>query len=179
MRFSGTVPHRGGNAGGCVYQWGARQRMVSTLSIRVSAKFSQWMARTVKSVAALKGIVSSLSGDWLKRMEKSGINASVKFFEMTTISGAGRLKKASRNCGLIPLVNLIRMDPVKRKGGIKARRLIAATSVDYMSSLLGLRESSCDCPVSALNSFPLGIKVLILSRSSISTIHLFISLMKP
>ena len=30
-------------------------------------------------------------------------------------------------------LNLIRLDPVKRKGGIKARRLIAATSDDYLS----------------------------------------------
>jgi hypothetical protein len=30
------------------------------------------------------------------------------------------------------------MDPVKRKGGIKARRLIAATSDRYRAELLGL-----------------------------------------
>ena len=36
-------------------------------------------------------------------------------------------------------LNLIRLDPVKRKGGIKARRLIAATSDDYRAELLGLR----------------------------------------
>lgn len=35
-------------------------------------------------------------------------------------------------------MNLIRLDPVKRKGGIKIRRLIAAISEDYMSALLGL-----------------------------------------
>lgn len=35
-------------------------------------------------------------------------------------------------------LNLIRLDPVKRKGGIKARRLIAATSDDYRAELLGL-----------------------------------------
>lgn len=35
-------------------------------------------------------------------------------------------------------MNMIRLDPVKRKGGIKIRRLIAAISEDYMSSLLGL-----------------------------------------
>ncbi len=33
---------------------------------------------------------------------------------------------------------LIRLDPVKRKGGIKARRLIAATSDLYRAQLLGL-----------------------------------------
>jgi len=35
-------------------------------------------------------------------------------------------------------LNLIRLDPVKRKGGIKARRLIAATSDAYRAELLGL-----------------------------------------
>ena len=35
-------------------------------------------------------------------------------------------------------LNLIRMDPVKRKGGIKARRIIAATSDNYRAHLLGL-----------------------------------------
>lgn len=35
-------------------------------------------------------------------------------------------------------LNLIRLDPLKRKGGIKARRLIAATSDLYRSLLLGL-----------------------------------------
>ena len=35
-------------------------------------------------------------------------------------------------------LNLIRLDPVKRKGGIKAKRLIAATSDLYRAQLLGL-----------------------------------------
>ena len=35
-------------------------------------------------------------------------------------------------------LNLIRMDPIKRKGGIKARRLIAATSDNYRTELFGL-----------------------------------------
>ena len=35
-------------------------------------------------------------------------------------------------------LNLIRLDPVKRKGGIKARRLIAATSDIYRAELFGL-----------------------------------------
>jgi len=34
--------------------------------------------------------------------------------------------------------HLIRMGPVKRKGGIKARRLIAATSDNYRAELFGL-----------------------------------------
>jgi len=34
-------------------------------------------------------------------------------------------------------LNLIRLDPVRRKGGIKARRLIAATSDAYRAELLG------------------------------------------
>jgi hypothetical protein len=35
-------------------------------------------------------------------------------------------------------LNLIRMDPVKRKGGLKARRLIAAISDNHRAKLLGL-----------------------------------------
>lgn len=35
-------------------------------------------------------------------------------------------------------LNLIRLDPVKRKGGLKVRRLIAATSDNYRAELLGL-----------------------------------------
>lgn len=35
-------------------------------------------------------------------------------------------------------LNLIRLDPVKRKGGIKARRLTAATPDLYRAQLLGL-----------------------------------------
>jgi pyridoxine 5'-phosphate synthase PdxJ len=37
-------------------------------------------------------------------------------------------------------LNLIRLDPIKRKGGIKARRLIAATSDHYREHLLGWLE---------------------------------------
>lgn len=36
-------------------------------------------------------------------------------------------------------LNLIRLDPTQRKGGIKARRLIAATSDSYRAQLLGLQ----------------------------------------
>ena len=35
-------------------------------------------------------------------------------------------------------LNLIRLDPIKRKGGLKVRRLIAATSDSYRAELLGL-----------------------------------------
>lgn len=35
-------------------------------------------------------------------------------------------------------LNLIRLDPIKRKGGLKVRRLIAATSDAYRAQLLGL-----------------------------------------
>jgi hypothetical protein len=35
-------------------------------------------------------------------------------------------------------MNLIRLDPIKRKSGLKVRRLIAATSDAYRGQLLGL-----------------------------------------
>jgi predicted transposase YbfD/YdcC len=51
-----------------------------------------------------------------------------------------RTGSAAHNLAVLKHItlNLIRMDPVKRKGGIKARRLIAATSDRYRAELLGL-----------------------------------------
>lgn len=51
-----------------------------------------------------------------------------------------RTKAAAHNLAVLKHItlNLIRIDPVKRKGGIKARRLIAATSDLYRTQLLGL-----------------------------------------
>lgn len=51
-----------------------------------------------------------------------------------------RTKAAAHNLAVLRHItlNLIRLDPVKRKGGIKARRLIAATSDIYRAQLLGL-----------------------------------------
>jgi len=52
-----------------------------------------------------------------------------------------RTNAAAHNLAVLKHItlNLIRLDPVKRKGGIKARRLIAATSDAYRAELLGLR----------------------------------------
>jgi len=52
-----------------------------------------------------------------------------------------RTKAAAHNLAIVRhiTVNLIRLDPIKRKGGIKARRLIAATSDSYRAELLGLK----------------------------------------
>ncbi len=51
-----------------------------------------------------------------------------------------RTKGAAHNLALLKHItrNLIRLAPIKRKGGIKARRLIAATSDLYRTQLLGL-----------------------------------------
>lgn len=51
-----------------------------------------------------------------------------------------RTGHAAHNLAILKHItlNLIRLDPVKRKGGIKARRFIAATSDRYRSELLGL-----------------------------------------
>jgi predicted transposase YbfD/YdcC len=51
-----------------------------------------------------------------------------------------RTKAAAHNLAVLKHItlNLIRLDPVKRKGGVKARRLIAATSDLYRAQLLGL-----------------------------------------
>lgn len=47
---------------------------------------------------------------------------------------------AAHNLAILKQItlNLIRLDPIKRKGGIKARRFIAATSDLYREHLLGL-----------------------------------------
>ena len=52
-----------------------------------------------------------------------------------------RTKAAAHNLAVVRHItlNLIRLDPIKRKGGIKARRLIAATSDSYRVELLGLK----------------------------------------
>lgn len=51
-----------------------------------------------------------------------------------------RTKAAAHNLAVLKHItlNLLRLDPVKRKGGIKARRLIAATSDLYRAHLIGL-----------------------------------------
>jgi len=51
-----------------------------------------------------------------------------------------RTKHAAHNLAILKHItlNLIRLDPIKRKGGIKARRFIAATSDSYREHLLGL-----------------------------------------
>lgn len=52
-----------------------------------------------------------------------------------------RTGHAAHNLAILKHItlNLIRLDPIKRKGGIKARRFIAATSDAYREHLLGLR----------------------------------------
>ena len=51
-----------------------------------------------------------------------------------------RARQAARNLAALKQIteNLIRSDPVKRKGGVRARRFVAAISDDYRSHLLGL-----------------------------------------
>ena len=51
-----------------------------------------------------------------------------------------RTGHAAHNLAILKHItlNLIRLDPIPRKGGIKARRLIAATSDSYRAQLLGL-----------------------------------------
>ncbi len=51
-----------------------------------------------------------------------------------------RTGHAAHNLAILKHItlNLIRLDPIKRKGGIKARRFIAATSDNYREHLLGL-----------------------------------------
>jgi predicted transposase YbfD/YdcC len=52
-----------------------------------------------------------------------------------------RTKNAAHNMAVLKHItlNLIRLDPIKRQGGIKARRFIAATSENYREQLLGLK----------------------------------------
>jgi len=52
-----------------------------------------------------------------------------------------RTKAAAHNLAVLRHItlNLIRLDPIKRKGGIKARRFIAAASDRYRAELLGLK----------------------------------------
>ena len=51
-----------------------------------------------------------------------------------------RSKHAAHNLAILKHItlNFIHLDPIKRQGGIKARRFIAATSDSYREHLLGL-----------------------------------------
>ncbi|GHT96901.1 hypothetical protein AGMMS49545_23230 [Betaproteobacteria bacterium] len=51
-----------------------------------------------------------------------------------------RTRHAAHNLAVLKHItlNLIRLDPIPRKGGIKLRRLIAATSDAYRAQLFGL-----------------------------------------
>jgi len=51
-----------------------------------------------------------------------------------------RSKYSAQNLALLKHItlNLIRLDPIQRKSGVKARRLIAATPDTYRAGLLGL-----------------------------------------
>jgi len=51
-----------------------------------------------------------------------------------------RTRAAAHNLAVLKHItlNLIRLDPVKRKESIKTRRIIAATSDRYRAELLGL-----------------------------------------
>jgi hypothetical protein len=51
----------------------------------------------------------------------------------------------------IPL-NLIRLDPIKRKGGLRARQLMALTSDNYRAQLLGLARTFMRLPTSSYDA---------------------------
>lgn len=53
-----------------------------------------------------------------------------------------RVKNAGANLAILRrmVLNLFRLDTSKRKGGIYTRRILAASSDSYRSTLLGLRE---------------------------------------
>jgi hypothetical protein len=63
-----------------------------------------------------------------------------------------RTKHAAHNLAVLKhmTVNLIRLDPIPRKGGIKLRRLIAANLISIAHTCPAWRCSgklgSCDCP---------------------------------
>lgn len=52
-----------------------------------------------------------------------------------------RTKAAAHNLAVLKHItlNLIRLDPIKRKGSIKTRRIIAASSDRYRKQLFGLK----------------------------------------
>jgi len=44
------------------------------------------------------------------------------------------------------VLNLIRVAPSRRKGGLKVQRLVASTSGNDRAEILGLVQDSCACP---------------------------------
>jgi len=61
-----------------------------------------------------------------------------------------RTQYAAHNLAVLKqlVLNLFRLDPTGKKGGIKTRRLVASTSDTYRAALLGLGQPSSDCPAS-------------------------------
>jgi hypothetical protein len=55
-------------------------------------------------------------------------------------------------------LNRLRLDPARRKASLKVRRLIAASSDDYLPQLLDLVWDSCDCPDEVHRSCSLGVE---------------------
>ncbi len=77
---------------------------------------------------------SALTGPWRTDIH-SVVDVSFNDHQMRA-----RTKAAAQNLSVLKHItlNLIRLDPVKRKGSIKTRRIIAATSDLYPVQLLGL-----------------------------------------
>lgn len=72
-----------------------------------------------------------------KRRDTADLHAGVKTLREVLRARTGH---AAHNLAVLKHItlNLIRLDPTPRKGGIKVRRLIAATSDLYRAQLLGL-----------------------------------------
>ncbi len=58
------------------------------------------------------------------------------------------VKNAEVNLAIVRrlVLNLFRLDTSKRKGGIRTRRILAASSDSYRETLLSLAGILCDCP---------------------------------
>lgn len=91
--------------------------------------------------------ISSLPADAERLNRSVGLHWRVEnslHWCMDVVFGDDRMRartdNAAHNFAVIRhfALNLIRLAPVKRKGGLKVRRLIAATSDAYRAEILGL-----------------------------------------
>jgi len=88
---------------------------------------------------------------------------------------AGKAWMFGRNFAL----NRIHLALVKRKGGLKVRRLIPATSGSYLAELLGLTRGSCYCPATLIfpalrpKARPLAVICISSSFTSASVVRVF------
>ena len=93
-------------------------------------------SKALEDSGLLKNVTGKLSKGRRTNIEELYMDVAFADDQMRARTG-----HAAHNLAVLKHItlNLIRLDPIPRKGGIKVRRLIAATSDEYREQLFGLR----------------------------------------